>query len=94
MVARGYAIRFRDRDPDFEIDERCARDNRIGIWAGTLIPPAQWRKESALTLEEAKRRVQQYQAAMSPASDRPTRGGPQKSAISGAEPWPGQRPGN
>lgn len=62
MVAKGYAIRFRDRDPNFETEERYARDSQIGIWSGSFIPPAEWRRthRRPLSLDEAIERQREY----------------------------------
>ncbi len=43
MVASGWAIAYRRYSRQYEQDETFARTRRSGIWAGSFVPPEDWR---------------------------------------------------
>ncbi len=43
MVVRGFAVAH--LAPDYVDDEEIARENHVGIWAGTFKQPDKWRKK-------------------------------------------------
>lgn len=45
LVRNGYAMAYRRYSSDYIGAEQEAKNNRRGIWAGTLQPPWEWRKE-------------------------------------------------
>jgi endonuclease YncB( thermonuclease family) len=44
MVLNGWAIAYRKYSMDYVADEDRARNQRVGIWAGTFVAPELWRK--------------------------------------------------
>ena len=45
LVRRGLAVRYaRYAGPTYIIEERAARNERLGIWSGAFTDPAQWRR--------------------------------------------------
>jgi endonuclease YncB( thermonuclease family) len=44
MVLNGWAIAYRKYSMDYVADEDRARNQKIGIWAGTFVAPELWRK--------------------------------------------------
>ena len=45
MVANGWAMAYRQYSKDYVDAEATARAGRAGIWAGTFLPPWDWRKD-------------------------------------------------
>lgn len=44
MVAQGHAVAFTRYSAEYVPQEKQARARRLGIWAGTFAPPAEYRK--------------------------------------------------
>ena len=44
LVKNGYAIAYRRYSKKYIIDEQYAEDNKLGIWQGTFMEPAKWRR--------------------------------------------------
>jgi endonuclease YncB( thermonuclease family) len=45
LVRKGLAVRYaRYAGPTYMIEERAARRERLGIWAGAFTDPAEWRR--------------------------------------------------
>lgn len=44
MVLNGWAIAYRKYSMDYVADEDRARNQKVGMWAGTFIAPELWRK--------------------------------------------------
>jgi len=44
MVSQGWAIAYRKYSMDYVAAEERARDQKVGIWAGTFMIPEEWRK--------------------------------------------------
>ena len=45
LVRNGYALAYRRYSSDYIGAEQEAKNNRRGIWSGTLTPPWEWRKQ-------------------------------------------------
>ena len=46
MVKRGWAIAYRYYSTDYIIEEKYARDNKLGIWKSEFLKPYQYRKNN------------------------------------------------
>tara|TARA_B100001996_G_scaffold267690_1_gene209183 strand:- start:502 stop:978 length:477 start_codon:yes stop_codon:yes gene_type:complete len=46
MVKNGWAIAYRYYSTDYIIEEKYARDNKIGIWKSEFLKPYQYRKNN------------------------------------------------
>ncbi len=46
MVKNGWAIAYRYYSTDYIIEEKYARDNRLGIWKSEFLKPYQYRKNN------------------------------------------------
>ena len=46
MVKNGWAIAYRYYSTDYIIEEKYARDNKIGIWKSEFLKPYQYRKKN------------------------------------------------
>jgi len=44
MVRQGWAVAYRQYSEDYVADELAARQARAGLWAGTFVPPSEWRR--------------------------------------------------
>lgn len=44
LVREGFALAYRRYSRDYSADEDHARANRRGLWAGTFVPPWDWRR--------------------------------------------------
>ncbi len=44
MVRQGYAVAYRRYSKQYLIDEKYAKENKLGIWQGTFLRPENWRK--------------------------------------------------
>lgn len=44
MVREGWAVAYQEYSQDYVADELDARRARAGLWAGTFVPPSEWRK--------------------------------------------------
>ena len=44
MVRQGWAIAYQEYSKEYVPDELSARRVRAGIWAGTFVPPSEWRR--------------------------------------------------
>ncbi len=44
MVRNGYAVAYKRYSKDYVKDEKYARENKLGIWAGSFTRPEKWRK--------------------------------------------------
>lgn len=44
MVRQGWAIAYRQYGLDYVPDEEAAERAHAGMWAGSFVPPSQWRK--------------------------------------------------
>lgn len=44
MVRNGHAIAYTRYSTDYVPQETAARGARLGLWSGTFVPPAEWRK--------------------------------------------------
>ena len=46
MVKNGWAIAYRYYSTDYIIEEKYARDNKLGIWKSEFLKPYQYRKKN------------------------------------------------
>ena len=46
MVKKGWAIAYRYYSTDYIIEEKYARDNKLGIWKSEFLKPYQYRKNN------------------------------------------------
>ena len=46
MVKSGWAIAYRYYSKDFIVEEKFARDNKLGIWKSEFIEPYAYRKQN------------------------------------------------
>ena len=44
MVKSGYAVAYRRYSKNYVAEEEFAKENSLGIWAGSFIKPEKWRK--------------------------------------------------
>ena len=44
MVRNGYAVAYKRYSGKYIVDEKYAREKRLGLWSGTFIRPEKWRK--------------------------------------------------
>ena len=44
MVKSGYAVAYRRYSKIYMADEEFAKENKMGIWAGSFTRPEKWRK--------------------------------------------------
>ena len=44
MVKLGWALAYRKYSKDYVIDEKNAKENKLGLWSGSFIKPWKWRK--------------------------------------------------
>ena len=44
MVRNGYAVAYKRYSEKYIIDEKYAREKRLGLWSGIFIRPEKWRK--------------------------------------------------
>ena len=44
MVRNGYAIAYRKYSKLYVLDEKFAKEEKLGLWEGTFIRPEKWRK--------------------------------------------------
>jgi len=44
MARQGWAVAYRQFSEAYVPDETAARRARVGIWAGTFVPPSAWRR--------------------------------------------------
>jgi endonuclease YncB( thermonuclease family) len=44
MVREGWAVAYREYSPEYVPDELAARRARAGLWAGSFVPPSEWRR--------------------------------------------------
>lgn len=44
MVRQGWAIAYRQYSQEYVADELSAKRSGVGVWAGTFVPPSQWRR--------------------------------------------------
>ena len=44
LVKNGYAIAYRRYSKKYIMDEKHAKDNKLGIWQGTFMKPEKWRR--------------------------------------------------
>ena len=49
MVLSGWALAFRKFSNDYVSEEDTARQNELGLWAGTFTPPWEWRADKWTT---------------------------------------------
>jgi endonuclease YncB( thermonuclease family) len=47
MVENGWAIAFRKYSLEYVKAEESARAKKAGIWAGTFVPPEEWRRSTS-----------------------------------------------
>lgn len=56
LVSQGWALDYPHfSNGVFQADQRRARERRLGVWRGTLIPPWEWRTQQMRTWAEADR---------------------------------------
>ena len=44
MVKNGFAVAYRRYSKSYVADENFAKNNNLGLWAGSFISPEKWRK--------------------------------------------------
>lgn len=44
MVINGWAVAYRKYSLDYVADQERAKSRKVGIWAGSFMPPEEWRK--------------------------------------------------
>ena len=44
MVRNGFAVAYKRYSKDYVKDEEYAKENKLGMWAGTFTMPEKWRK--------------------------------------------------
>ena len=44
MVENGYALAYIKYSRKYELQEKFARENKMGIWQGTFLRPEEWRR--------------------------------------------------
>ena len=44
MVRNGYAVAYKRYSKDYNLDEKFAKINKLGLWSGIFLKPEKWRK--------------------------------------------------
>ena len=44
LVKNGYAIAYIKYSKKYVLDEKYAKENKLGLWRGTFIKPEKWRR--------------------------------------------------
>ena len=44
MVENGYALAYIKYSRKYELQEKSARENKMGVWQGTFLRPEEWRR--------------------------------------------------
>ena len=44
LVKNGYAVAYKKYSKKYVLDEKYAKENKLGIWAGNFIEPEKWRR--------------------------------------------------
>ena len=44
LVRNGYAVAYERYSKKYILDERYAKENKLGVWQGTFIKPEKWRR--------------------------------------------------
>jgi endonuclease YncB( thermonuclease family) len=58
MVSEGWALAYREHSADYVRDEQDARERRVGVWRGSILPPWDWR-----VMQQGKERAASARAA-------------------------------
>jgi hypothetical protein len=56
MVSQGWALAYRHYSTDYVDEEDAAHAAHTGIWAGTFVPPWDWRQSKRLEAAESQPR--------------------------------------